>query len=196
LLCISCKNKAPNPIIEQAQLEKVEVLQVPSSMVDVSKLYYSRTKAQYEINGLLYSGYATIRFENGDLKEKWGVLNGKRQNESLVYCEDGHLRERAYYHQDKLHGEKKIWTTDSTHVLVSQASYHLGKLHGKHQIWYKTGEPYKLMNYNLGKEEGMQKSFKKNGDLYAHYEIKNGEKNNYILKEDTSSTSPDSLLPN
>jgi len=120
-------------------------------------------------------GCYTVRLDqNNSLIEKTGILNGKKQNKATWWYPDGHIKELANYDKGKLHGEKKRWSSDTSHILIAQLNYHLGKAHGVQKLWYPTGEFYKHLNLNKGKEEGIQQAYRKNGDLYANYEAKNG----------------------
>lgn len=78
------------------------------------------------------------------------------------------------YKDGRLHGEKKVWSSDSSHVLIAQLNYSFGKAHGEQKKWYPTGEIFQKTNFNMGIEDGIQQAYRKNGDLYANYEAKNG----------------------
>ena len=81
---------------------------------------------------------------------------------------------KTNYHEGKINGEKKSWSPDSIHVLISHLNYVNGKPHGEQKKYYPTGELFKILNLNMGKEEGMQQAFRKNGALYANYEAREG----------------------
>jgi len=149
-------------------------LTVPKKTVEKSALEYNHKISTWTHNEVPYSGFAVTYHPNSTLKEKFGILNGLKQNEFIQYYQNGHMKNLAHYYKGKLHGEKKIWTSDSNHVLISHLNYKSGKLNGEQKKWYASGELYKVLNMADGKEEGMQKAFRKNGDLYANYEAKNG----------------------
>lgn len=165
----SIKNAADEPL-----LEVVEPLVVPTTLMEEVKLVYHRNGAVWTLNSQLYSGYIVSYYPNGALKEKVGMLDGKKQNEAKGWYPDGHLKFVAKYYKGKLHGEKKGWAADSTHHLLSHLNYHLGKAHGLQKRWYPTGEIFKILHFNMGKEAGLQQAFRKNGALFANYEAKAG----------------------
>ena len=127
-----------------------------------------------KLNNTPYSGYAVSYYSDSTLKEKIGILNGKTESQSLTFYEDGHLKQLSNYRNGKLHGEKKLWSSNTSHVLLSHLNYQFGKPHGEQKTWYPTGELHKILNMNMGKEDGIQQAFRKNGALYANYEAKEG----------------------
>ena len=149
-------------------------LPVPNEVIQKSSLEYDRHKSLWLLHGQKYSGYMIRFHKDSILKEKVGILNGKKQGQAIKWYSDGQVQEIASYHHGKLHGEKKIWSSDTNHNLMTHLHYYLGKAHGEQRQWYQTGEIYKILHLNMGKEEGMQRAFRKNGDLYANYEAKNG----------------------
>lgn len=150
------------------------LLEIPNITIDKSELYYNNKKSIWTLNEKLYSGYAVVYYRDSILKEKIGIFEGKKQNETIHWFPDGHYKYLANYHKGKLHGEKKAWSTDSTHVLISHLNYHSGKAHGQQKKWYATGEIFKILNLNMGREEGMQKAYRRNGVLFANYEARDG----------------------
>lgn len=173
LLLASCAEQAPQKEASE-HIEVISSLEVPNDSVDVALLEYDRQTSTWSLEGKPFSGIAVQRFSSGAIQKKFGILNGKKQNESIERFPDGGLKSIAHYHKGKLHGEKKSWTPDSVHVLISHLNYYLGKPHGEQKKWYSTGEIFKVLHLNMGKEEGIQQAFRKNGVLYANYEAKEG----------------------
>ena len=154
--------------------EVIKSLKINNTIVGVNDLVYHRKTSVWEIDNKPFSGYAVTKFENGSLQRKFGVLNGQKQNEDVTWFKNGKIRSKANYYNGKLHGKKQIWSQDSIYTLVAEYNNYLGKGHGKQTKWYATGELFQIRNLQMGKEEGMQQAFRKNGDLYANYEAKNG----------------------
>lgn len=150
------------------------LVEIPNKQVDKSTLYYNTKTSLWTLDDQLYSGYAVSFYRDSTLKEKIGILNGRKQNQAIQWYRDGHYKQMANYHQGKLHGEKRIWSADSAHVLIAHLNYHTGKAHGEQKKWYSTGEIFKKLNINMGREEGIQQAFRKNGDLFANYEARAG----------------------
>lgn len=147
---------------------------VPKTTVLKSAITYNHKKSLWTLNGLPYSGFAVSYYPDSTMKEKFGILSGKKQNASIQWHPDGHFKNVTNYHNGKLHGEKKIWSADSVHVLIAHYNFNLGKAHGEQKKWYPNGKLFKKMNLNKGREEGMQQAFRKNGVLYANYEAREG----------------------
>lgn len=150
------------------------VIEVPDTLVEKSVLKYNHKTSIWTLNDVPYSGFAVSYYPDKSLKEKFGILNGKKHSNFIQWYPDGHFKNVAAYDKGKLHGEKKIWSQDSTHILIAHYNYHTGWPHGEQKKWYPTGELFKKMNLNRGKEEGMQQAFRKNGALYANYEAREG----------------------
>lgn len=172
-LLVSC-TKQEKKEIALPLVDKVPSLIVPTNIIDKSKLNYNKSISIWTLQGKAFSGYAVSCFQDSTLMQKFGILDGKRQNEALDWYPDGHLKYSMSYHKGKLHGEKKTWSSESDHLLISHLNYHLGKAHGEQKKWYSTGEIFKKLNLSMGKENGIQQAFRKNGDLFANYEARDG----------------------
>ncbi len=171
LLIAGCsEQKEKNPESEIVELPP----ELPETIVAKSDLQYTHEKALWTLNNLPFSGFAVSYYPDGSLKEKFGILNGKKENVAIQWYPDGHFKNVSNYQNGKLHGEKKIWSVDSAHVLIAQFNYHTGRAHGEQMKWYSTGELFKKLTLNRGKEEGLQQAFRKNGALYANYEARDG----------------------
>lgn len=169
----ACGNKQPSPIIVVEQ-PNANDWSIPKDTQLLSELSYQTENSLWTLQGEIYSGYAESYFSSGILKERIGILNGRKQNQATTFFEDAHFKTVAHYHEGKLHGEKKIWDAAPSHTLVAQLNYYHGKVHGEQIKWYPTGELFLKLNHNMGKEEGLQQAFRKNGDLYANYEAREG----------------------
>ncbi len=150
------------------------LLEIPEKTVSIADLHYDHKQSLWMLNELPYSGFAESYYPNHRLMEKFGILNGKKQGEYMQWYSDGHLKNVANYYNGKLNGQKKIWSKDSTHVLIAQFNYYRGKAHGEQKKWYTTGELFKQLHLNMGKEEGLQQAYRKNGALFANYEAREG----------------------
>lgn len=152
----------------------VESYVIPKDTVEKSALVYDRNTSQWTLEGQLYSGYVVNYYKNKRLKERFGLLEGRMQDEAVLFYPNGHLKRIAHYHKGKLHGAKKLWSADSPAVLLAALNYHMGKGHGEQKKWYPSGELFKKLNLNMGREEGIQQAFRKNGVLFANYEARDG----------------------
>lgn len=172
VLIIGC---AENREVEKSTSNVPEAVEkIPDRTVNISLLHYTNKTSLWSLNDEHYSGFMVSYYQDSTLKEKIGILKGKKQNQAIRWYPDGKLKQVANYHQGKLHGEKKMWSADTSHTLIAHLNYYLGKAHGEQKQWYSSGELYKKLNLNLGREEGIQQAFRKNGELYANYEAKSG----------------------
>lgn len=172
ILLVSCDEKKVSEI--PSPTKPIDALEVPNTTIDYSMLNYDRKTSLWTLNDQFYSGYAVKYYSDSLLMEKFGILNGRKQNQANYWYPDGHYKRVANYHKGKLHGAKKTWSSDSVHVLVAHLNYYMGKVHGEQIKWYTTGEVFKKLNLTMGKEEGIQQAFRKNGDLFANYEAREG----------------------
>lgn len=170
LLVLACSEEK----VKSSPTKNAEVLKLPETVVLKSEVIYDHKLSLWTLNDSPYSGFVVSYYGDSNLREKFGILNGKKQNKAIQWFPDGHFKNVANYHEGKLQGEKKVWTSDSKHVLIAQYHYDKGKPHGKQKKWYPTGELYKIISLSRGKEEGLQQAFRKNGVLYANYEARNG----------------------
>lgn len=171
LLLTNCAEKQNN----QSQRTEVDIeLIVPEIMVAKSILTYDHKVSLWLLNELPFSGYAVRYYPDNSMKEKIGILNGKKQNEAIQWYADGHYKNVSSYHEGKLHGDKKVWSQDSAHILLTHYTFQNGRAHGEQKKWYPTGELFKVLHLNMGKEEGIQQAYRKNGALYANYEAREG----------------------
>lgn len=171
LLLFNCAKKQQSSTLSNGNAIP---LIVPERMVEKSILTYDNKISLWLLNERPFSGYAVSYYPNNSLKEKIGILNGKKQNEAIHWYADGHYKNITSYHEGKLHGDKKVWSQDSAHVLLTHYIFQNGRAHGEQKKWYPTGELFKVLHLNMGKEEGIQQAFRKNGALYANYEAREG----------------------
>ncbi len=172
-LAISCKEeKLANP--EEDSNADIVFGEIYDRTFDKATLKFEKKTSTWTLDDEVYSGYAVSFHKNGSLKEKTGILNGRKENQDSSWYANGQLRQTSSYHNGKLDGEKKVWISDTGHVLISYLNYRSGRPHGEQRTWYPSGELHKKLNLNMGKEEGIQQAYRKNGALYANYEAKNG----------------------
>ncbi|WP_424000167.1 toxin-antitoxin system YwqK family antitoxin [Maribacter sp. IgM3_T14_3] len=170
LLWIGCSEQK-GKISQYGSEDNVEL---PETIVTKSEITYNHKISLWTLNDRPYSGFAVSYYPDSTLMEKFAILRGKKQNKSIQWYPDGHLKNVTNYHNGKLNGEKKIWSADSLHVLIAQYNFVMGKAHGEQKKWYPDGKLFKKMNLNKGREEGIQQAFRKNGVLYANYEAREG----------------------
>jgi len=137
-----------------------------------SELKLVPEKGQWFFEDKPYNGFALKYHSNGELAEKIGFYNGKREGKAHKYHTNGKLKKEMFYVQNRLHG--KAYNYFDNGNLVEESTYQFGKRNGVQKIWYKNGQLAKLRNLKDGKEEGMQQAWLENGKIYVNYEAKNG----------------------
>lgn len=173
LFIITGCNKKNNKNLIKLSNTKFILYQIPNINVDKSQIKYDNFSSIYSINNKPFCGYMVSYFKDTIIKEKIGILNGKKHNQATFWYPDGKLKLISNFNKGKLHGEKKIWSNEHDYILIAKLNYKNGKAHGEQKQWYKTGELYKKLNLSNGKEDGIQQAYRKNGELYANYEAKN-----------------------
>lgn len=175
LFMTSCSEEANREVDKpMAVALNFDPLDIPDIEIDKSELTFNAKNSVWSFKDHRFSGFAVSFFQDSTLKQKFGILDGKKQNEDVEMYQDGHVKRSANYHNGRLQGAKKAWSADSSHVLMSSLNYHLGKLHGVQKKWYPTGEIFKILNLYKGEEKGLQQAFRLNGDLFANYEAREG----------------------
>ena len=150
LLTLGCIDQKERPVAD-SYVDTIAT--IPDTIVEKSSLQYNHQQSIWTSGDVPFSGYAVQYFPNHQLKEKFAILNGKRQNEMTMWYPDGHLKTVATYDLGKLHGPKRIWSQDSGHVLIALYNYHRGKPHGAQKKWYPNGQLFNKLNLRHGQEE-------------------------------------------
>lgn len=173
MLFCSCSQKTESD--ELAHLDAT-VVEIPLVTYDMHDVFFNKKNSQWQfrVNAALVSGYIVDRFKNGQYSKQFCVYEGRKEGMLKVYFPNGKVKFEEHYQNNKLHGEVKRWSQESSYQLMAQLTYKEGKLHGEQKKWFATGELHKLMLMKDGKENGLQQAFRKNGALYANYEAKNG----------------------
>lgn len=170
---MACTTSETQDVAAQANRTE-ESFGLPSDTISKSALVYDRLTSQWTLAGEVYSGLVLDHYSDSTIKEEFGLFKGRKEGRYISFHPDGHYKHLAHYRSGKLHGQKKVWSSDATHTLVAELNYHMGKGHGVQKKWYPTGELFKKLNLKMGQEEGIQQAFRKNGVLFANYEAKDG----------------------
>ncbi len=171
---ISCSDHIAKDTSADLTEVKVEIVDIPNRKIEKSAAIYDKQSSQWTYENQLFSGYLVSYYPDSTVKESMSVYNGKLESETKQWNPNGRIKLRANYHNGRLHGTKEVWSSEEGNLQISKLNYVNGRAHGEQRKWYSTGELYKIMHLNMGKEDGLQQAFRKNGDLYANYEAKNG----------------------
>ncbi|EPR68297.1 hypothetical protein [Cyclobacterium qasimii] len=95
LLIASCGEESKTAI-KTPVTETISLLQVPANTIDKSRLNYDNKVSLWTLDGKKFSGYALSYFPDSTLKQKIGILNGKKQNETTDWYPDGRTNIRPF----------------------------------------------------------------------------------------------------
>ena len=100
-------------------------------------------------------------------------LRGRKQGVSLTFNgSTGHLKTKAFYQQDVLHGQYLVF--DSRRK-VEEKNYVLGELEGVVRKFYKDGKVLEEASYKNGKIHGTSRWYDAEGNLTIQYEYDEGK---------------------
>jgi len=170
LLFVNCKDTSSNHTVNKTVIENTIV--IDSFEIEKKELVLNQVEGKWYLNHLPFNGYSVKYHSNGNIEERLGFYNGKREGIAKRWSENGVLRVESHYKQNRLVGSYKSWWENGTLGLETQ--YVNGKMQGVAKEWYPTGQLSKKRQLVVGQENGLQKAWLKNGKLYVNYEAKNG----------------------
>lgn len=164
-LLLGCENTSKQVASKrQIQIDTLQVLKNDLVLNQVEGIWY--------YNSTPFNGFSVTYYPNGNLKEKRGYYNGKRQGVARQWYENGKLRIESFYNNNRLDSVYKSWWHNE--VPSKKSHFVRGVQQGEEKQWYPNGQLAKLRHLVDGKEEGLQKGWLENGKLYVNYEAKNG----------------------
>lgn len=106
--------------------------------------------------------------ENGHVRSTGAFdENGNKKGEWSYYFENGLLKEKTVFVDDKSQGKSEVWNDNG--LLYQSATYSNDKLTGEEKTYFYSGLPRSVMFYKEGKRDGKAKYFDKNGVLASEY---------------------------
>lgn len=126
------------------------------------------------VNGHLYSGIVVETDSGGKNLSSISYVEGKQHGASVHWYSDGTLKERRLFENNKKQGNHVAYWPDGKPAF--QATFEEGLYTDTLKEWYTNGQLYRLEFYKLGKQKGRQQAWRKNGELYLNYDVKNGRK--------------------
>ena len=105
---VSCGRKGQE--VEDAKFRQevtvVEIL-IPDHEESLSDLEYVREGGLWKKDGELYSGYAVNHYPSGEMKEKFGVVAGRKQGDHIVWYPNHQIWHQTHYHEGLRQGTAK-----------------------------------------------------------------------------------------
>ena len=142
---------------------------------DLIKVSATNTEGLTEEGDYLYglrNGIWTEYHANNYPKLVTGYVEGKKQGLWISLDNRGQLLERAYYHNDQLHGAYIIYNRSR---IKEEYFYADGLLEGPVKKYYPNGNILEESNYKNGNLDGIAKWYDQEGNVTIEYEYKDGE---------------------
>lgn len=176
LIVLSCSNSSKNELnVEKNTLkEQDNDFYIPNNLVHKDSLRLIQNLGIWKLNSVPFNGYAVKYHKNGQLSEKVGYYNGKKEGKGLFWFSDGLLKKEIFYKNNKIEGPLKLWSPNPKSVLVKEFNFSKGIQHGVQKKWHTNGQIAQIRNLEYGKEIGLQQAWLRNGKQYINYEVING----------------------
>jgi len=139
--------------------------------------------SQGDYNRGFREGTWTEFHPNGFPMAMTSYVNGSKQGLWMTLDNRGQLLERAYYHEDQLHGSYIMYNRTR---IKEERFYKNGALEGQLKKYYDNGNIMEESTYSEGKLNGIARWYDQEGNVTIEYEYKNGE---WINPEGGSTTS-------
>jgi len=121
-------------------------------------------------------------YKDGTLCFESPFKNGRPHGEVRLWYEDGSLRERTVYNFGETVGTIKEWHRNKQ--LKSETHKKNGKLHGLRRFYSDNGKLIVEQSYSMGLPNGTFKRWDKIGKLLGSYEMKSGNGEEKMWRED------------
>jgi hypothetical protein len=145
---------------------------IPSTEIAKEVLVLRSELGRWDYDGKPFNGFSVRYHDNGQLSEKIGFYEGKKEGVAKKWYANGQLRSQLHYQSNKLHGDQETWWPSGE--IPTTSTMVLGVVNGDQKNWYPSGQLSRVSRFTNGKQEGLQQAWRENGKLYANYEAKNG----------------------
>lgn len=123
------------------------------------------------LNGLK-EGAWTEYYPTGVVKSVTSYVGGKKQGAQIIVDEGGQVVEKAYFHNDQLHG---TYVKYNRRAVKEDRSYQFGQLHGMVRVYHDNGKLMEESPYENGLREGVAKWYNTEGEVTIEYLYRKGE---------------------
>ena len=120
-----------------------------------------------------FTGNNLCKYENGQVKVKGKVKDGKPDGKWTHWFENGQIKLEGNYKDGKPDGKLTAWYENGQIVYV--INYKDGKKEGKQTSWYEGGQIKWEENYKDGKKDGKQTDWYENGQIWWKENYKDGK---------------------
>lgn len=141
--------------------------------------YYRHTGTVYNRGAYNENGERNGKWQwyyiSGALKETDTFINGKREDTTKLWYENGAPKAVYIFHNDLFDGDCKEYNISG--ILTTKATYKENKLSGSATYFYDDGKQHFLANYLSGNFEGELKEYYVTGQLKSVKAMQNNMKN-------------------
>lgn len=175
LFFFSCgySNRQPEGSITIPLFDSLTIPDIHKNAED--SLFLLTNNGILKYSGSPFSGYVSVLYSNGSIKEISSYSNGQKEGNTIGYSVEGDTTFLRPYHEGSKHGNHFGWYANG------QQQFHYifenGLSVGNHKEWHDNGQLYQDLNYVLGYELGLQRVWRKDGKLRSNYVMReNGRK--------------------
>ena len=141
-------------VVDEVEIQEIEADLDNTEWVNKQNLEFKEDGMVYQKGvDILFSGGIKSLYGNGELQERYLVLNGIKHGPYEKYFENGNLNRKCAYKEGKLHGKFKKWYDSGKHA--SEGQYLDGQEVGIFTWWYENGFRSQQGGFNLAKEHGV-----------------------------------------
>jgi antitoxin component YwqK of YwqJK toxin-antitoxin module len=152
----------------------VSTIGIPKDTILVTDSNLTLRNGIYYFNKRAYSGYIKEMYNPEQAKCLFSFLNGQQQDLSLVYFQNGELKESRSYQLGKSFGRHYgYWENGNPKF---DFIYVNDRREGLQKQWYESGGKYSFLNFKNDREDGMQNAWRENGKPYINYEARDGRR--------------------
>ncbi|PCJ65200.1 MAG: hypothetical protein COA58_10065 [Bacteroidetes bacterium] len=149
-------------------------LQNSIPVVDIASVDVKSKAGLAYVNNELFTGRLEKTNMEGLLISSSSYKKGKQDGLTRKWYNSGQLKESRQFLDNKKTGRHLgYWPSG---VPSFAFSFNEGKYIDTLREWYPNGQLYRLEYYQNGEQTGRQKAWRKNGELYLNYDVKNGRK--------------------
>lgn len=118
-----------------------------------------------------FSGNNLCEYENGQIKTKGTIKDGKADGKHTEWFKDGHMRSESNYKD----GNELVRVKYKNGWKQYEINYKDGKAHGKFTAWHQNGQIDTESIFKDGKQDGISTSWYENGQIEVEHNHKDGK---------------------
>ena len=149
-------------------------LEIPEIVTLKSNHALTKNNRIQKLDGRPYSGWIVSYHPSGQLQQKTGYLNGRKEGTSTAWYSNGSLQFQRFYHAGEKEGRHLGWWPKGQKKF--DYLFKDGVHHGELKVWYDNGQLFKYYHFESGHESGSQRRWHANGKVLANYVVVDGRR--------------------